>query len=116
MKLLFTLLGTLFLLQSDALHYSDGKHKITIEMADGRKNLVWGQRTILNLYTENIDLTRFSMSAPGLRFRSSDNRSQSVWEITPLRNYVKADTLKLFVSYNGARDTIRHAFKIRVVE
>jgi len=116
MKLICTLI--LLLLahsQQDDFIFSHDNQKITLKIDDGKRNLKWKEKSILNLKLENIDSQKMSLSAPGIMFRKTDKKNELDVEVTPTKEIFERDSLNLFVSYKDQKDKfVSHKFSIAI--
>lgn len=115
-----TFLFSIFLLlswtQQDDFEFQKGNQKMKLELETGKRYLKWGEKTKIKISFENIDPQKLSYSAPGIRILRNENTNvSSTLEITPEKNIIKNDTLKIFVSGREENDSIWfHKFKILI--
>ena len=102
--------------QKDKFTFENGNQKIILKIDNRTKYLNWGKTSRLTLKLENIKPQKISMSAPGIiPISSKKNINEVKLEITPDKNLLESDTLKLNVGYmDETKKYIHHAFLILI--
>ena len=119
MKIFFSILALVIFATQDDFTFISNNRKVVLKIDEGRRNLRWGKKSILNLTLENISPQRLTMSAPGIRFIKSDNSNDEVnLEITPEKGIIENDTLILNIGFrdNNNENYISHRFVILIRE
>ena len=102
--------------QENEFTFQNGKQKIVLSIVSGKDYLQWEEQSVLKLACENIDPKKLSVTAPGLSLlKGADENNESLWQLTPKRELIKSDTLKLKVWVkNTKKSSWKHTFKIVV--
>ena len=102
--------------QKNEFTFQNGKQKIVLSIVSGKNYLQWEEQSVLKLACENIDPKKLSVTAPGLSLvKGADDNNESLWQLTPKRELIKSDTLKLKVWVkNTKKSSWKHTFEIVV--
>lgn len=103
--------------QKDDFVFQRGDQKIVLELENKRKHLNWNEPNHLKLSPMNIDTRNLIMMGKGLKLVKGSNatNSESIWVVTPDKNNIKSDTLKLTVRAKDLKgESWTHEFKLLV--